>query len=287
MGIAEIAKRHNWNLPIKCPRCGAEFIVNSSGIPECPNEECVAKTEHQFAKFFDILGVKAAGPAFIREAASDCKDVPVPFKMLLEIADGNNVNIFNEWAGGINGEKILKQLREYLWSNLLANEIKKEPKAITAAQFCAMFDYPHLSTKQFEKIPDFNLTKALTNIPYRELKEVNGIGDELAEQITTFLSAYHDRIEDISHFFNIEDNIDKKQINPDLPTICFTGACPGYSRKKLTDMCKGKYTVVGSVTKDTKILACEDPNSGSSKLQKAAKNGTKIISYDELLKSLC
>ena len=71
-----------------------------------------------------------------------------------------------------------------------------------------------------------------------------------------------------------------------MPTVCFTGSCLGFTRKELTEKCQGKYDVKDSVTKDLDYLACADPNSGSSKLQKAAKNGTKIISYDELLKTL-
>lgn len=279
MNIVEVAKAHNWHLPTVCPRCGATLIVNQSGIPECPNEECIAKVEHQFARFFDILGIKAAGPAFIEKAAATCGNMSFAFRTLLSFTSIDDKIAFNEWAGGVNGEKILKQLREYITT------ATKEPKAVTAAQFCAMFDYPHLSTKQFEKIPDFSLTKALTNIPYNELKEVNGIGDELADQITTFLSTYHDKIEDVSYYFNIKD-AKKEEAGNNLPTICFTGACPGHSRSQLTEMCKGKYTVVNSVTKDTAILACEDPDSGSSKLQKAAKNGTKIISYEQLLKEI-
>lgn len=285
MTIEEIAAKHNWNLPMKCPRCGSTLIVNPSGILECPNEECIAKTEHQFSRFFEVLGIKAAGPAFIEKAAATCGNMSFSLRTLISFASIEDKKTFNEWAGGINGEKILKQLREYMWNDFNSGKTNIPPKSITTAQFCAMFDFPHLSTKQFEKIPDFNITKALSNIPYKELKEVNGIGDELANQITTFLSAYHDKIQDLSHFFNIEGNV-KKEISEDLPTICFTGTCPGYSRKELTDMCKGKYTVVSSVTKDTNMLACEDPNSGSSKLQKAVKNGTKIISYDELLKNI-
>lgn len=282
MTVTEVAKTHNWNLPTKCPRCGAELIINSSGFPECPNEKCIAKVEHQFARFFDILGIKAAGPAFIANAAKECSKYQKPFASLLQIASNNNCNVshFNEYAGGINGEKILTQLKEYIWCK---NGLK-EPKPVTAAQFCAMFDYPHLSVKQFEKIPEFNLNDVLSNISYGELKGVDGIGDELAEQITTFLTYYHDQLEEISHYFNF--NAVKEETNEDLPTVCFTGACPGHSRNELAEMCKGKYNVVNSVTKDLDILACADPNSGSSKLQKAAKNGTKVISYDELLSIL-
>ena len=68
-----------------------------------------------------------------------------------------------------------------------------------------------------------------------------------------------------------------------LPSVCFTGACPGYTRAELSDLVEGKYVVKDSVTKDLDILVCADPNSGSSKLQKAAKNGVRIMSYDDFL----
>ena len=51
-------------------------------------------------------------------------------------------------------------------------------------------------------------------------------------------------------------------------------------------MAAGKYVVKDAVTKDLDILVCADPNSGSSKLQKAAKNGTKLMSYEDFLATL-
>jgi NAD-dependent DNA ligase len=44
------------------------------------------------------------------------------------------------------------------------------------------------------------------------------------------------------------------------------------------------YVFDSSMTKDTNILICEDSNGTSSKLQKARKNGTTIISYTEFFK---
>lgn len=275
MTITELAKAHNWNLPTKCPRCRTEFIVNDSGFPECPNESCIAKVEHRFARFFSVLGIKAAGPAFIKEAAHTCQNKFDDLFLLVKNASENNVDSFNIWAGGINGEKILKQLQEYT----------SKKKSITVAQLCAMFDWPHLSVKQFEKIPELNLDDVINinKLSYDELRSVDGIGDELALEIRKFIEAKYEDIEKLSHYFNITNSV-KEEIASDKPTICFTGACPGYSRNELTEMCKSKYNVVNSVTKDLDILACADPNSGSSKLQKATKNGTKIISYDDLLK---
>lgn len=288
--ISEIASSHNWNLPTSCPRCGTKLIVNSSGFPECPNESCIAKTEHQLRRFFGLLGIKAAGPAFIGKAAEACKSAPMPLKQLLVAAVYNDKDLFNEWAGGINGEKVLKQLRDFLWSS----DPKKEPKAVTASMLCAMLDWPGLSVKQFDKIPNLSLTDALRGFSYIALIDIPGIGNETAEEMTRFWSAKKDELLELSRFFEVKDpgdtahflGVEDVVAESSLPTICFTGACPGYSRKELAAKCAGKYNVVDSVTKDTDILACADPSSSSSKLQKARKNGTKVISYEELLRSL-
>lgn len=280
MTLIELAKIHKWNIPTKCGRCGSELFLNASGFPECPDPKCPAKTEHQLAKFLRILGVKIGGPAFIAKAAEGSRHVLDPFDYFLFVAMNDDAGQFNDWAGGVNGKKILSQIKSYLWK--FAKD--SEPKSITTAQFLAMFDYPSLSTKQFEKIESLSLGNFFS---YTEdqLKSMNGIGDKVAKDIISFRDENKDRIEKISHYFNIKDEAEEKT-DASLPTICFTGACPGHSRKELETMCAGKYTVVSSVTKDTQFLACADPSSGSSKLQKAAKNGTKVISYDDLLAQL-
>ena len=66
-----------------------------------------------------------------------------------------------------------------------------------------------------------------------------------------------------------------------MESVCFTGACPDMTREELTEMAEEKFEVKSSVTKDLDILVCADPNAGSSKLEKAKKNGTLIISYEE------
>ena len=71
-----------------------------------------------------------------------------------------------------------------------------------------------------------------------------------------------------------------------MESVCFTGACPDMTREELTEMAEEKFEVKTSVTKDLDILVCADPNSGSTKLEKAKKNGTKVISYEEFLEML-
>lgn len=72
----------------------------------------------------------------------------------------------------------------------------------------------------------------------------------------------------------------------ELLSVCFTGTCPGHTRAELVKMVEGKYEVKDTVAKGLDILVCADPNAGSSKLQKAEKNGVKIMSYIDFLQQL-
>lgn len=69
-----------------------------------------------------------------------------------------------------------------------------------------------------------------------------------------------------------------------LGKVCMTGK--GHlGRKELEDkLIEMGYEPVDGIGKDTLILVCEDVNGTSSKLDKARKNGTKIVSYEEFFK---
>ena len=68
-----------------------------------------------------------------------------------------------------------------------------------------------------------------------------------------------------------------------MESVCFTGEYYEMTRAELTEKASKKFEVRKSVTKDLDILVCDDPNSGSSKLEKAKKNGTRVITYDEFM----
>lgn len=71
-----------------------------------------------------------------------------------------------------------------------------------------------------------------------------------------------------------------------MESVCFTGACPKMTRDELVLKAKTKFDVRDSVTKALDILVCDDPMSESSKLEKAMKNGTRIISYWDFFEML-
>jgi NAD-dependent DNA ligase len=69
-------------------------------------------------------------------------------------------------------------------------------------------------------------------------------------------------------------------------SVCMTGKGP-LPRKELQARIEAMgYEFHDSITANTTILVCEDPAGSSSKLAKARKNGTRIVSYGEFFGTL-
>lgn len=264
-------KQNTFDVPSVCPVCGGEVEVNSSGIPVCLNPACPKKVGHRYGRLFKVFGVKGAGDAFLK----NLEDESLPVEDFLAMCMGDDKSILNKYAGGLNGEKVYAQMRDAL------------AQPITAAQFLATFDLKLFDEKKLNQLGRKSLDDILS-LKYEEIIAIDGYADTTANALLEFLDSYSSEIEALRKFF-IFKNVDEMEVEESseaLPSVCFTGACPGYSRGQLTEMAKGKYDVKDAVTKDLSILVCADPNSGSSKLVKAAKNGTKIMSYEDFLATL-
>lgn len=268
-------KKDAFEIPGVCPACGQPLTVNESGFVECLNESCPRKTTHRIKKLLKVFGVKGAGQAFLDALEKDGKDI---FWLLETCRSGKNDSL-NGYAGGINGEKILRQIKTVLSSE------------VTPAQVLALLDMKLFDQKRIEMLGDKTLDELLS-LTREEIVGTSGFSDITADAYLSFISDCKDDIARLRAYFTfrkpdgkVAENKEEKPMTQ--TTVCFTGACKGYTRSELSDMAiKAGYLPQGSVTSKTNLLVCADPNSGSSKLQKAQKNGTKIISYDEFLETI-
>lgn len=263
-------KKNAFEVPSICPVCGGEVVVNDSGIPVCVSPTCPKKVGHRYGRLFKVFDVKGAGEAFLK----NLEEISLPVEDFLEMCAGDDRTVFNKYAGGVNGEKVYAQMRDAL------------SQPITAAQFLATFDLKLFDEKKLNQLGNKTLDDILS-LKYEDIVAIDGYADTTATALLEFLSSYASEIESLRKYFMFKsiDEMAEPQV-AEGPSVCFTGACPGYSRSELTTMASGKYSVKDSVTKDLDILVCADPNSGSSKLQKAAKNGTKLMSYEDFLATL-
>ena len=222
---------------------------------------------------FKTFGIKYTGDKFIQ----NLEDEGVTIEDFLKMCKGDDKKVLNKYSGNSNGEKVYEQM--------------KNLGPITAAQFLAIFDAPMLDEKRFLLFGNKTLDELmfLSCKSKEEIMKFKGIGEEIADLYIDFFKKNSEEIIALRQYFTFESVY--TMVNPNTTggnkmdrTVVFTGACPGHTRAELSDMAsKAGYTVKDSVTKDLSMLVCADPNAGTSKLQKAAKNGTKVISYNEFL----
>lgn len=261
-------KQNAFEIPEQCPVCGGEVKVNDSGFPICLNPNCQRKLAHRFAKMFDILGIKGCGEAFLHCVELECGSV----KEFLELALAED-RIIDKWAGGINGRKIVKQLKKAL------------DTPITIPQFLATFDYHGFDEKKI-KLIDKNLEE-MYNLSISDLASVNGFGLITAKLFKEFLTTYRSEIEELIPFFKFKSSSEeKKSAKLDGLSFCFTGAAV-MPRSKLQAMVEenGGINKTG-VAKGLSYLVTDDTESGSSKNVKAKALGIPVISSTEFLNML-
>jgi DNA ligase (NAD+) len=117
---------------------------------------------------------------------------------------------------------------------------------------------------------------------------IPGIGTTVADILVTNLGYedgytkwYTNVLQRMTKICDFKEEV--KEDNSNKQTICFTGKME-YKRSEMEEIAKKKGLIpIDKVDKTLNILVCADPNSGSSKLQKATKLGIKIISVEEFL----
>lgn len=255
---------YNWNIPIVCPACGGEVAVNDSGIPTCINKDCPRKTSHRFVKLFDVLGIKGTGEAFIDNMVNEVESVKQFFDYCIEENE-----IVDKWAGGINGRKIIKQMK------------KAFATPISTAKFLATFDYHGFDEKKL-KLLDFNLDE-MYSLTVEQIIRIDGFADKTASLFLSFMKEKKDEIETLRHYFVIEDK--EKQTGGRLSglSFCFTGAAckPRNELQAIVEANGG--TVKSGVSKGLSYLVSDDKDSSSSKMVKAKSLGITLISSEEFL----
>jgi NAD-dependent DNA ligase len=153
--------------------------------------------------------------------------------------------------------------------------------------FLAALNIPSLGKNVSKLLVENFSTKDILNInfSFNDLIQIHGIGEISAKEVIEGMKRNFQEIQTLAKYFNFQTIEKSKQENV-KGTICFTGKME-HKRSEMEQFARSiGYEPLDSVSKDLTILVCADPNSGSSKLQKAKKNGTKIISEIEFMKMI-
>ena len=238
-------------LPEKCPSCEKELYAN--GVHrQCRNESCEEKNIQQIIYWVKKSGVEQVAEASIRMLYKIGKARSIKDLYLLKEEDFEGVEGFAE-------KKIQNFISEF-----------KDARFMSAIDFIGKLGIPLVQKKALKRLG------------------INTIEDFLQFNDDSYVVGGHiiDWKKDLTNMKLFNELLEVVTIMEDDRSItkgkvCMTGKGPK-SRNELIQIIESKgYEFVKTITKDVDILICEDIQGKSSKLDKARKNGTTLISYDE------
>lgn len=252
-------------IPTTCAVCQSKLVAEGEFI-SCRNTQCRAVVEGRLKNWVEAQDVHDFGAHIIGEL--------VRAKLATEPSDLYKLKVEDvaklEHMGEISAKKILANLRAKL--------------PLSLPLFLASLGIEHfaLLTAKLIVSNGFDTLEKLRKASEAELSKIPGLGPSKARVVTLGLKARSAEI----------DRLLAVGVVPVAPShggpllgqsFCFTGAL-SRPRKEYEDMVeKHGGTLLSGVTKDLKYLVMADPNSGSSKAEKARKYGTKCINEADFL----
>lgn len=252
-----------------CPECGEQATLSISGVDAlCINQDCNGNALVRLKKTVGLFGIDFVSDSTIEALFRAGFDT---IEKLFELSESDLVAL-----PGF-GEKTAAYLVAALKSAQLteAQVIKSAfLKGIGERKGKALLDH-------YGSIEDF-----IAGVMVSGLDEIEGFGPIQAKMINENAGV----IADMLYVFNrLGVKIiphEKTGGNVAQQIVCCTGTCSQYPRKELAIVLERKgFSMVDTVTKETTLLLCADPNGNSSKLTKARKQGILIQSYDEFFAS--
>jgi DNA ligase (NAD+) len=252
-----------------CPFCGGKIKITDSSI-SCMNPDCIEQRIQELYCSIVTLGFKNVGEAYIRSIVND------PSLDVRHISD-----LFELTTNDLKLQEYGTRKKEIFFE-----EVAKAKAKATKEQFLASLNFDNVgSTVSKIIVENFKWNDIINNtIDYSKLANLEGIGPIIYKSIESNFKNYNSLMVKYNQSFNFQDEVENfKSENSNGETICFTGKMT-YKRSEMEAIAKELgYVPMDHVDKKLSILVCADPNSGSSKLEKAKKNGTKIISEAEFL----
>jgi DNA ligase (NAD+) len=266
-----VIKRENKGLkiPTHCPSCNS--VLENNGVQIfCRSKSCPEKQVQQILHFISTVVIDGLGESLVRRLFELKKVQSIEDLFKLQEEDIANL----EGWGSKSAEKILKNINAM--------------RTLPADKLLSAVGIPTLSDKTAEELlKKYGSIENLFTASTEDICGIKGFSTISAESIVTGLKEYRNQIERLLTVMKIKKVVVEEKSEGKLTgmSFCFTGALsqPRSHFQDLVTEAGGKND--SSVTKTTTYLVCNE-DAGSSKSQKAAKYGTKIINEEEFLKLL-
>ena len=244
------------NIPSTCPVCSNNLSGKGVDIV-CTNVECLLSNSKRIAYFFKTLGSD-----FITETTIENLGI-TNIEQMYELEELDFLD--KEGFGLKRGEQIVNEVQKTL---------RTSPEKLIAA-----FSIPTIGVEIATKIMNcVNTFEELFNLTYDQLSDI--IGPKTIEKFVININSYRS----LYDFLVLKGLTFKEKTMGEYTgkQFALTGSGP-IKRDQLIKMIQAKGGSVNAVSKNTNYLVAENPDGNSTKLQRAKKYGTIVISYEKLI----
>jgi DNA ligase (NAD+) len=275
--------------PSVCPFCGGEVgrrvnVAGGSGvIIECRNPNCEKKSTGKIRRWIASVEILGIGDVVL-EAMVD----------QLDLADAADLYALRGKYSELS-DLLLNADRDLRLGDKRANSILDAIDArrqLTLSQFLGSLGLDHLGKRRVElmmKAANGELSQLaawrngkLRKVEFAARIGVPSIGGEIQDGIDA-MSAVIDKL--LANGVIVSETNESSSVDENLKTVCISGKL--HSGKKKADyeesLKAAGYALVDEVSKGLNFLVLADPDSTSSKAEKARKLGIQIISEDQLI----
>ena len=251
-------------LPHVCPICGSKTSYDEPELT-CTNENCRGKVISELVYFFRTMGIEEMGePTIVKLYEKGYQTVESILAAPVEDFPGQaKYELLHKQVSNLGTLPLARILTAY---NVF--------KGTLGEKVCQTI-FNELGDELIDDLMECNYKRRGVNtIIFNKILDVNGVGSKVALAfINGFLSL------DLKNCPFDYIILDEKK---DGERVCFSGFRDKEMEKKLEEM---GYVIVPSVTKETNILIVKDKTKSSSKIEKAKKQGIKIVEPHEILVS--
>ena len=269
-----------FTFPNFCPACGSPTKIvknNESEILICTNNNCCGQFLEKMKHFCnrDSINIEGMSEATLKTLIE--KGWLNSFEDIFQLKDHEK-----EW-------KSIPGFGKKSVENILA-AIEKS-RTTTLERFIYSLSIPLIGKTASKDISKFcsGDFKTFINTKPIDYKKIDGFGDRMVVELSTYLTVNGAEIESLAKHFNFKIE-EKNEASPRLSGLTFviTGDVHIYKNRKELQSNIEKYggKVTGSVSAKTNYLINNDINSNSSKNLQAKKVGIPIITEEEILKML-
>ena len=265
--IDEVIEKVPAVLPDKCPCCGADLPWKGVHLV-CDNPDCAdMKTQDLLIWCENISPVDGLGDTlklkFFEELLKDNANIE-------SIYDPNNDHLVTFARFSSGDPQLGSQYRLFatMLNGLYNNKVPMH-KALLA------LNIPRLGDVTAKKLAQhIDVIKSLVDGCYPSDKLLDIVGEATTGTILMNLNKFQ-------RLSYIWDNIDKTVVSADVVKVAITGSLESMPRSQFEKLLNAHGFVLGDITKDTKYLITNTPNSSSGKNAKADKLGIEKITENE------